>query len=110
MCSLVALAFLIPLGLSLREQRRDEAIADAARRSALVTGALAVSTDPVVVERAVVASAEGAPTRPVVHGLGLDESAGRANGGDLDRARSAPAVVGCRRRRRGGPARPGGPR
>ncbi|MEW2141646.1 HAMP domain-containing sensor histidine kinase [Micromonospora vinacea] len=88
MCSLVALAFLIPLGLSLREQSRDEAIADAARRSALVTGALAVSTDPAVVERAVVASAEGAPTRPVVHGLGLDESAGRAGGGDLERARS----------------------
>ncbi|MET7673134.1 HAMP domain-containing sensor histidine kinase [Micromonospora luteifusca] len=88
MCSLVALAFLIPLGLSLREQRRDEAIADAARRSAVVTGALAVSTDPAVVERAVVASAEGAPTRPVVHGLGLDESAGRASGSDLDRARS----------------------
>ncbi|MFI6243452.1 ATP-binding protein [Micromonospora sp. NPDC050795] len=88
MCSLVALAFLIPLGLSLREQSRDEAIADAARRSALVTGALAVSTDPAVVERALVASAEGAPTRPVVHGLGLDESAGRASGSDLDRARS----------------------
>jgi signal transduction histidine kinase len=88
MCSLVALAFLIPLGLSLREQSRDEAIADAARRSALVTGALAVSTDPAVVDRAVVASAEGAPTRPVVHGLGLDESAGRASGSDLDRARS----------------------
>lgn len=88
MCSLVALAFLIPLGLSLREQSRDEAIADAARRSALVTGALAVSTDPAVVERAVVASAEGGQTRPVVHGLGLDESAGRAGGNDLDRARA----------------------
>ncbi|MEU4401734.1 HAMP domain-containing sensor histidine kinase [Micromonospora orduensis] len=88
MCSLVALAFLIPLGLSLREQNRQEAIAEAARRSALVTGALAVSTDPAVVERAVVASAEGAPTRPVVHGLGLDESAGRAGGNDLDQARA----------------------
>ncbi|MDG4758799.1 HAMP domain-containing sensor histidine kinase [Micromonospora sp. WMMD710] len=88
MCSLVALAFLIPLGLSLREQSRQEAIAEAARRSALVTGALAVSIDPAVVERAVVASAEGAPTRPVVHGLGLDESAGRADGTDLDQARA----------------------
>lgn len=88
MCSLVALAFLIPLGLSLREQSREEAIADAARRSALVTGALAVSTDPAVVERAVVASGDGASRRPVVHGLGLDESAGRASGSDLDRARA----------------------
>ncbi|MGW3605526.1 HAMP domain-containing sensor histidine kinase [Micromonospora sp. NPDC005161] len=88
MCSLVALAFLIPLGLSLREQTREEAIGDAARRSALVTGALAVSTEPAVVERAVVASGEGAPARPVVHGLGLDESAGRASDSDLDRARA----------------------
>ncbi|MGW2621541.1 HAMP domain-containing sensor histidine kinase [Micromonospora taraxaci] len=88
MCSLVALAFLIPLGLSLREQSRDEAIADAARRSALVTGALAVSTDPAAVERAVVASAEGSDFPPVVHGLGLDESTGRAGGSDLDQARA----------------------
>ncbi|WP_410814126.1 ATP-binding protein [Micromonospora sp. 067-2] len=88
MCSLVALAFLIPLGLSLREQTRDESIADAARRSALVTGALAVSTDPTVIERAVAASGEGAPALPVVYGLGLDESAGRATDDDLDRARA----------------------
>ncbi|MET8530222.1 HAMP domain-containing sensor histidine kinase [Micromonospora sp. NPDC005172] len=88
MCSLVALAFLIPLGLSLREQTREEAIADAARRSALVTGALAVSTDRAVIERAVVASGDDAAVRPVVYGLGLDESAGRAGGADLDRARA----------------------
>ncbi|MEU0552103.1 HAMP domain-containing sensor histidine kinase [Micromonospora sp. NPDC005979] len=88
MCSLVALAFLIPLGLSLRGQTRDEAIADAARRSALVTGALAVSTDRAVVERAVVASGDDSAVRPVVYGLGLDESAGRAGGADLDRARA----------------------
>ncbi|MET8283477.1 HAMP domain-containing sensor histidine kinase [Micromonospora sp. NPDC005174] len=88
MCSLVALAFLIPLGLSLREQTREEAIADAARRSALVTGALAVSTDRAVIERAVVASGDDAAVRPVVYGLGLDESAGRAAGTDLDRARA----------------------
>ncbi|MGC4854126.1 HAMP domain-containing sensor histidine kinase [Micromonospora sp. DT4] len=88
MCSLVALAFLIPLGLSLRGQTREEAIADAARRSALVTGALAVSTDRAAVERAVVASGEDAAARPVVYGLGLDESTGRAGGADLDRARA----------------------
>ncbi|MFG1884977.1 ATP-binding protein [Micromonospora sp. NPDC049102] len=88
MCSLVALAFLIPLGLSLREQTREEAIADAARRSALVTGALAVSTDRAVIERAVVASGDDAAVRPVVYGLGLDESAGRVGGADLDRARA----------------------
>ncbi|MBM0237847.1 HAMP domain-containing histidine kinase [Micromonospora sp. ATA32] len=86
MCTLVALAFLIPLGISLRDQQREETLADAARRSALVTGALAVSTDPAVVRRAVEASGDDPATRPVVHGLGVDGSAGRARAADLDKA------------------------
>ncbi|MBM0228945.1 MULTISPECIES: HAMP domain-containing sensor histidine kinase [Micromonospora] len=86
MCSLVALAFLLPLGISLGDQAREEKLADAARRSALVTGALAVSTDPAVVGRAVAASGDDPATRPVVHGLGGDESAGRADAAALARA------------------------
>ncbi|MFF0720086.1 ATP-binding protein [Micromonospora sp. NPDC003816] len=86
---LLALAFLIPLGLTLGGQARDEAIADAARRSALVTGALAVSTQPVLVERAIEASGVDPVTRPVVHGLDdVDAGAGRADAGQLDRARA----------------------
>ncbi|SCG61475.1 Signal transduction histidine kinase [Micromonospora echinaurantiaca] len=88
MCALAALAFLIPLGAVLGDRTQDEAVADAARRGALVTGALAVSTDPAVVLRAVEASGDDPATRPVVHGLGLNESAGRARPADLDRARS----------------------
>ncbi|MEU5944968.1 HAMP domain-containing sensor histidine kinase [Micromonospora sp. NPDC047465] len=88
MCALVALAFLVPLATGLGDRARDEAIADAARRSALVTGALAVSTDPAVVQRAVAASGDDPATRPVVHGLGADGSAGRAGGADLERARA----------------------
>ncbi|MER5334687.1 HAMP domain-containing sensor histidine kinase [Micromonospora sp. NPDC002717] len=88
MCALVAFAFLVPLATGLGDRARDEAIADAARRSALVTGALAVSTDPAVVQRAVAASGDDPTTRPVVHGLGADESAGRAGGADLERARA----------------------
>ncbi|MER7336010.1 MULTISPECIES: HAMP domain-containing sensor histidine kinase [unclassified Micromonospora] len=88
MCALVALAFLVPLATVLGDRAREEAIADAARRSALVTGALAVSTDPAVVGRAVAASGGDPATRPVVHGLGADESAGRAGGADLERARA----------------------
>ncbi|MEU5788802.1 HAMP domain-containing sensor histidine kinase [Micromonospora purpureochromogenes] len=88
MCALVALAFLIPLGLSLRDDVRDEALADAARRSALVTGALAVSTEPAAVLRAVEATGDDPATRPVVHGLGGDETAGRAAEADLQRART----------------------
>ncbi|MFC4147186.1 HAMP domain-containing sensor histidine kinase [Micromonospora mangrovi] len=86
MCTLLALAFLIPLGLSLRDQAREEKLADAARRAALVTGALAVSTDPAVVQRAVAAAGDDPATRPVVHGLGGDESAGRADAAALARA------------------------
>ncbi|MBB5827464.1 MULTISPECIES: HAMP domain-containing sensor histidine kinase [Micromonospora] len=86
MCGLVALAFLVPLGISLGERTREEAIADAARRSALVTGTLAVSTEPAVVQRAVEASGEDPATRPVVHGLGGDDTAGRADGAALARA------------------------
>ncbi|MFG2009405.1 ATP-binding protein [Micromonospora sp. NPDC048868] len=88
MCALVALAFLVPLALGLADRAREEAIADAARRSALVTGALAVSTDPAVVQRVVAASGDDPATRPVVHGLGVDESAGRADAGSLERARA----------------------
>ncbi|SCG75980.1 HAMP domain-containing sensor histidine kinase [Micromonospora inositola] len=86
MCSLVAFAFLIPLGISLGDQAREAKLADAARRSALVTGALAVSTDPAVVQRAVAASGDEPATRPVVHGLGGDESGGRADAAALARA------------------------
>ncbi|MBX7267962.1 HAMP domain-containing histidine kinase [Micromonospora sp. Llam7] len=64
-------------------------MADAARRSALVTGALAVSGEPAVVARAIEASGDDPATRPVVHGLDdVDASAGRSDAGQLDRARS----------------------
>ncbi|SCF27117.1 Signal transduction histidine kinase [Micromonospora viridifaciens] len=86
MCTLVALAFLVPLGLTLGDQSRQEKLADAARRSALVTGALAASTDPEVVRRAVTASDEDPALRPVVHGIGGDESGGHADPAALARA------------------------
>ncbi|MBO4209212.1 HAMP domain-containing sensor histidine kinase [Micromonospora echinofusca] len=85
MTTMVALAFLIPLGITLAEEHREEAVADAARRSALVTGALAVDTDPAVVARAVEATGGDPATRPVVHGLGTPTT-GRATGADLARA------------------------
>ncbi|MFG2057872.1 ATP-binding protein [Micromonospora sp. NPDC048930] len=86
MCTLLALAFLVPLGITLADRSRDEKLADAARRAALVTGALAVSTDPAVVGRAVAASGDDPALRPVVHGIGTDESRGRADAAALARA------------------------
>ncbi|MEK8106721.1 hypothetical protein NKG94_18965 [Micromonospora sp. M12] len=98
-----------PLGLSLREQSRDEAIADAARRSALVTGALAVSTDPAVVERAVVASAEAHPPGRWCTGWGwtsppVGPAAATWIGLAPTASRWSSTSTGC------GPARPGRPR
>ncbi|MEU7618308.1 HAMP domain-containing sensor histidine kinase [Micromonospora rifamycinica] len=88
MCALVALAFLVPLGLSLRGEVRREALADAARRGAVVTGALAVSTEPAAVRRAVEATGDDPATRPVVHGLAGEQPAGRAPAAELERARA----------------------
>ncbi|MCT2276702.1 HAMP domain-containing sensor histidine kinase [Micromonospora chalcea] len=95
MCSLLALAFLVPLGLTLADRSREAELADAARRAALVTGALAVSTDTAAVERAVAAAAGDDPAlRPVVHGIGADESAGRADAAALaDAAAQRRSVV-----------------
>ncbi|MFC0005370.1 HAMP domain-containing sensor histidine kinase [Micromonospora siamensis] len=86
MCSLVALAFLVPLGISLGDEAHDQVLADAARRGALVTGALAVSTEPAAVRRAVQASGDTPDTRAVVHGLGAGP-AGRVGEADLAEAR-----------------------
>ncbi|SCL29971.1 Signal transduction histidine kinase [Micromonospora inyonensis] len=83
--TLVALAFLIPLGTTLQDRARDEALADAARRAALVTGTLAVSTRAEDVARAVEATGGDPDTRPVVHGLGGDPG-GRADQSDVARA------------------------
>ncbi|MEU4636389.1 HAMP domain-containing sensor histidine kinase [Micromonospora chalcea] len=95
MCGLIALAFLVPLGLTLADRARAAELADAARRAALVTGALAVSTDTAAVERAVAAAAGDDPAlRPVVHGIGADESAGRADAAALaDAAAQRRSVV-----------------
>jgi signal transduction histidine kinase len=85
MCALAATVFLVPLGTRLGAESRDAALADAARRAALVTGALAVSTEPATVRRAVEASGGDPTTRPVVHGLAGGDGPGRADPAELAR-------------------------
>jgi signal transduction histidine kinase len=51
--SMVALAFLIPLALVVRELARDRALADAERQASALTPVLAITTDAPDVERAV---------------------------------------------------------
>jgi signal transduction histidine kinase len=97
MTSIIALVFLVPLGLASQRDSRDAALADAARRSGIVAGALAVSSDPRAVERAVeVAAHDG--QRPMLYGLPALEglNAGRparAQQVDIERAKEASAAV-----------------
>ncbi|GAB2933755.1 HAMP domain-containing sensor histidine kinase [Micromonospora polyrhachis] len=85
MSTIVALAFLIPLGLVLQREAYEEAVADAARRSALVAGALLVDAEPAAVQRAIAASGGDPATRPVVHGL-AGKAPSRARAEDVTKA------------------------
>jgi len=70
--SLVALAFLIPLALVVEQLARERALADAERETAVVVAVLAVTTEPVAVERAIATTGDGAADRVAVHGLAGD--------------------------------------
>ncbi|MEO3746697.1 HAMP domain-containing sensor histidine kinase [Plantactinospora sp. B5E13] len=85
MTTIVALAFLIPLGTALQRDARQEALGDAARRSALVRGALSVSADPAAVRQVISTAGANAAAPPVVHGLDTGGTP-RAEAADVDRA------------------------
>jgi signal transduction histidine kinase len=85
MTSIVALVFLIPLGVVLQQETRKDALADAARRSAVVVGALTATNDPKARQRAIASTAGDPAEQAVVHGLGLGGTA-RANVQDVARA------------------------
>jgi signal transduction histidine kinase len=65
--SMVALAFLVPLGLMVREIARDRALSDAERQAGSLAPALAISTDRAAVERAMESTQAGAAGRVAVH-------------------------------------------
>jgi signal transduction histidine kinase len=85
MTSIVALVFLIPLGLSLQHDARERALADAARRTGVVAGALAVNPDPQVLGRVISVLGDDPAVRPVVHGLASGGTA-HARAEDVTRA------------------------
>jgi signal transduction histidine kinase len=64
---MVALAFLVPLGLMVREIARDRALADAERQAGSLAPALAISTDRAKIERAVESTQAGEAGRVAVH-------------------------------------------
>ncbi|MFB9236772.1 ATP-binding protein [Plantactinospora siamensis] len=94
MATIIALVFLIPLGLAWQDAVRGEVLADAAQRSATVQGALAVSRDPKVVQKVLGTIGDDPTRRPVVHGLDTGGIV-RASDEDVERAkeRGAPIVV-----------------
>jgi signal transduction histidine kinase len=65
--SMVALAFLVPLALMVREIARDRALADAERQAGSLAPALAISTDRAAIERAVASTQAGEAGRVAVH-------------------------------------------
>ncbi|GAA3196098.1 HAMP domain-containing sensor histidine kinase [Actinocorallia longicatena] len=65
--SMVALAFLIPLGLVVQEIARDKALVDAERQAAAIGPALAITTDRTTLEKALAATPAGADGRMSLH-------------------------------------------
>jgi signal transduction histidine kinase len=87
MTTAIALVFLIPLGIVLRDDSRDQAMADAGRRAAAVAGAAATG-DPKAVERAVAAAGKDV----YIHGLSTG-GAPHAVSADVSRAAAGTAPV-----------------
>ncbi|MEU9041386.1 MULTISPECIES: HAMP domain-containing sensor histidine kinase [unclassified Kitasatospora] len=65
--AMVALAFLIPLALTVREFAKDRAFVEAERQAASVEPVLVVTTDQVAVTRALASTPVGAAGRIAVH-------------------------------------------
>jgi signal transduction histidine kinase len=87
--SMVALAFLIPLGVLVQQLARERALADAERQTAVVVAVLAVTTDPVAVERAIQTAGGADAPRVAVHGLtGTEVGVGHADSDDVTLATS----------------------
>ncbi|MEV4517777.1 HAMP domain-containing sensor histidine kinase [Dactylosporangium sp. NPDC049525] len=93
---MVALAFLIPLGLVVQQLARERAFADAERQTAVVVAVLTVTTDPLAIERAIASTGGPAVSRVSVHNLGeegLEIGTGHAAAKDLAHAADQAAPV-----------------
>lgn len=84
--SMVALAFLIPLALTVREIARDRALTTAERQASALGPVLVVTEDPAALSRAVASTQAGADRRMAVHMPDGTVVPGRT-GGEAGRAR-----------------------
>jgi signal transduction histidine kinase len=81
--AMIAIAFLIPLGLLVQQLAQERALAQAERQAAVVVTVLAVTTEPAAVAD-LISTAPGDPGRLAVHGLAGDPiGTGHATGRDL---------------------------
>jgi signal transduction histidine kinase len=95
---MVALAFLIPLGLVVQQLARERALADAERQTAVVVAVLTVTTDPSLVNRAIATTGGGDGGRVAVHNLTdtgdlLGQSHARSEDIALAAGQAAPLVA-----------------
>ena len=91
--TMVALAFLIPLGLMVQQTARDRAFSAAERQAAALGPALAITTDQDAISRAVASTDAGAQGRMAVHLPAAGPSASAAASGSASASASASASV-----------------
>ncbi|MFI9330721.1 sensor histidine kinase [Kitasatospora sp. NPDC052868] len=89
--TMVALAFLIPLGLMVQQTARDRAFTAAERQAAALGPALAITTEQDAIARAVASTDAGAQGRMAVHLPAPAPDAGSATG--VPAATAAPPVA-----------------
>ncbi|MFH9351501.1 sensor histidine kinase [Kitasatospora sp. NPDC017646] len=105
--TMVALAFLIPLGLMVQQTARDRAFTAAERQAAALGPALAITTDQDAIDRALASTDAGAQGRMAVH---LPVPAGAVGaGGTSAQGTSAEGAGAGGQAGPGGDAGPGGP-
>lgn len=107
--SMVALAFLIPLALMVKEIARDRALADAERQAGSIAPALAITTERAALQRAVASTQAGTAGRMAVH-LPAERPARGAAGDTVgtSRARSGDLAIAIVRGRAFSTPAPGG--
>ncbi|GAA2241830.1 HAMP domain-containing sensor histidine kinase [Kitasatospora cystarginea] len=106
--TMVALAFLIPLGLMVQQTARERVFTSAERQAAALAPALAITTDQDSIARALASTDAGARGRVAVHlptGSGADAVVGTARADALDVSTAAGRADPAGRTSAGGPAR-----
>ncbi len=89
--AVAALAFLIPLGITMSGEDDARAVAAAERQSATVAGALISGANPQGVAKAVASAGGAAPAQ--IHGVGTTQAVGRATKDEVERAASGPDSI-----------------